>query len=495
MKLKELLESTKIISSSGGLETEISGIAYDSRRVKPGDIFVAIPGTLDDGAKYVPMAIRAGAAAVVYERSAPSQGVTLPFAAVPSARAALADLSCAFFGHPSKKLKVVGITGTNGKTTTAYLVDSIFKNITEHTGLISTIETRVGNERSPSMLTTPESLELQGLFLKMLGSGVTHAVMEVSSHSIALKRVKGVAFDCAVYTNLSHDHLDFHKTLEAYFDTKMKLFRSLGASGKPGVFGAVNIDDKYSEAVMEETDGDVITYSLKGPADVCGDILSQSLGSMKMELRYGRDTIHVDTKLSGRFNAYNILAAAACAKGFGISPDQVRAGIVSLEAVPGRLEFIEKGQPFKVIVDFAHSPDSLDKLLSFLGEFKTGRILLVFGCTGDRDKAKRPVMGAVAAGKADFSVVTSDDPHNEDPLEIIRAVEAGFLRSGKTDGKDYVKVPDRRQAIYKAVGMAAPGDILVIAGRGHEKIQEVKGVKIEIDDRSAAEDAIGEILS
>ena len=244
MKLKELLESTKIISSSGGLETEISGIAYDSRRVKPGDIFVAIPGTLDDGAKYVPMAIRAGAAAVVYERSAPSQGVTLPFAAVPSARAALADLSCAFFGHPSKKLKVVGITGTNGKTTTAYLVDSIFKNITEHTGLISTIETRVGNERSPSMLTTPESLELQGLFLKMLGSGVTHAVMEVSSHSIALKRVKGVAFDCAVYTNLSHDHLDFHKTLEAYFDTKMKLFRSLGASGKPGVFGAVNIDDK-----------------------------------------------------------------------------------------------------------------------------------------------------------------------------------------------------------------------------------------------------------
>jgi UDP-N-acetylmuramoyl-L-alanyl-D-glutamate--2,6-diaminopimelate ligase len=493
VKLKELISGTKVSASLGDLDIEISGIAYDSRKVKAGDVFVAVPGTMQDGKRFIPMAIQNGAAAVVREGAGTGQGLTEII--VPSARGALADISCAFFGDPSKKLKVIGITGTNGKTTTAYLIDSILNKLPARTGLISTVETRIADRFSPSSLTTPESFELQKLFSGMLENNVTHAVMEVSSHAIALKRIKGVAFDCAVYTNLSHDHLDFHKTLEAYFDTKMKLFRSLGSSGKKGVFAAVNIDDKYSGAVIEETDGDIITYSLDKTADVTGRILAQRLGAMSMEIRSGSSVLEVESSLSGRFNAYNILAAAACAKGMKVADDKIIEGIKDLKSVPGRIELVEKGQEFRVVVDFAHSPDSLEKLLGFLSHYRTGRIILVFGCTGDRDKLKRPVMGSIAAKNADLSVITSDDPHNEDPLEIIRAVESGFVRSGKTDGRDYLKVPDRREAVFKAISLAVPGDIVVIAGRGHEKFQEVKGVNIEIDDRRVAEDAIKAKLS
>jgi UDP-N-acetylmuramoyl-L-alanyl-D-glutamate--2,6-diaminopimelate ligase len=493
VKLKELISGTKVSASLGDLDTEISGIAYDSRKVKPGDVFVAVPGTMQDGTRFIPMALHNGAVAVVKEGSGIDQGPVE--ITVPSARAALADISCAFFSDPSKKLKVIGITGTNGKTTTAYLIDSIFRALPSRTGLISTVETRIADSAFPSSLTTPESYDLQKLFSQMLEKKASHAVMEVSSHAIALKRIKGVAFDCAVYTNLSHDHLDFHKTLEAYFDTKMKLFRSLGSSGKKGVFAAVNIDDKYSGAVIEETDGDIITYSLDKTADVTGRILAQRLGAMSMEIRSGSSVLEVESSLSGRFNAYNILAAAACAKGMKVADDKIIEGIKDLKSVPGRIELVEKGQEFRVVVDFAHSPDSLEKLLGFLSHYRTGRIILVFGCTGDRDKLKRPVMGSIAAKNADLSVITSDDPHNEDPLEIIRAVESGFVRSGKTDGRDYLKVPDRREAVFKAISLAVPGDIVVIAGRGHEKFQEVKGVNIEIDDRRVAEDAIKAKLS
>ncbi len=493
MKLKDLVSKTKVTSYSGDLDTEVSGIAYDSRRVKKGDVFVAVPGTIEDGSKYIPMAIRSGAIAIICEEH--SDGHAACEIVVPSARAALADISCAYYRDPSQGLKVVGITGTNGKTTTAYIIESIFRALPAKTGLISTVETKIADKISPSLLTTPESLELQKLFSQMTDEGCSHAVMEVSSHSIALKRVKGVAFDCAVYTNLSHDHLDFHRTLEAYFDTKLKLFRSLGASGKQGVFGAVNIDDKYSEAVIEETDGDVITYSLDKSADVSGHIKKQDLNGLNMEVRYGNELLDITSRLPGKFNAYNILAAVACAKGFGIPSEKVRCGIESLTSVPGRMQFIEKGQPFKVVVDFAHSPDSLEKLLCFLSSYKAGRLILVFGCTGDRDKLKRPVMGSVAARNADFSIITSDDPHNEDPYDIIRAVENGFLKAGKTEGGGYVKIADRKEAVNKAIEISAPGDIVVIAGRGHEKIQEIKGVNIEIDDRTVAENALQKKLS
>ena len=505
MLLKELLAKTKVIKTEGDQNIEATDIAYDSRKVKKGNVFVAIPGTMEDGTRYIPMAVQNGAVAVIREERPPNSLNRLPLfgrwgpgvadIAVPSARAALADISCAYFGEPSKRLKVIGITGTNGKTTTAYIIDSILRGLPARTGLISTVETRIADKAFPSVLTTPESYELQKLFSQMLEQGVSHAVMEVSSHAIALKRIKGVAFDCAVYTNLSHDHLDFHSTLEAYFDTKLKLFRSLGSSGKQGVFGAVNIDDKYSEAVTEETDGAVITYSLEKNADVCGRIIEQELGRMNMEIRSGQDVFEVKTSLSGRFNAYNILAAVACGRGLKVPAEKIKSGIEAVGAVPGRLQSIDKGQAFKVVVDFAHSPDSLEKLLCFLSPFKSGRIILVFGCTGDRDRLKRPVMGAVAAKHADFSIVTSDDPHNEDPGEIIRSVEKGFVSSGAAEGKNYIKITGRKEAIIRAIEIAAAGDIVVIAGRGHEKIQEIKGVNIEIDDCSVAQEALQKKLS
>ncbi|MFA5104318.1 MAG: UDP-N-acetylmuramoyl-L-alanyl-D-glutamate--2,6-diaminopimelate ligase [Candidatus Margulisiibacteriota bacterium] len=506
MKLKDLISKTKILSASGDLDKEISGISYDSRKVKKGDIFVAIPGTMEDGTRYIPMAVQNGAVAVIREEKSNFDGFNTPSLferggqgvsdiTVPSSRAALADISCTYFGDPSMRLKVIGITGTNGKTTTAYIMDSILKKIPAKTGLISTVETHISDKVFPSVLTTPESYDLQKLFSQMLEQGVSHAVMEVSSHAIALKRIKGVALDCAVYTNLSHDHLDFHSTLESYLDTKLKLFRSLGSSGKRGVFGAVNIDDKYSEAVSEETDGDVITYSLEKNADVSGRITRQELGRMNMEIRSGKDVFEIKTSLPGRFNAYNILAAVACAKGLKVGQDKIKAGIEALSAVPGRLQLIDNGQAFKVVVDFAHSPDSLEKLLCFLSPFKSGRIILVFGCTGDRDKLKRPVMGAIAAKYADITIVTSDDPHNEDPAEIIKAVEKGFVSSSAAEGRQYLKITGRKEAIDKAIEIAAAGDIVVIAGRGHEKFQETKGVNIEIDDCSVAKTALQKKLS
>lgn len=489
MLLKELLAKTKVLKSEGDLNTDIADISYDSRKVKNGNVFVAIPGTMEDGTKFVPMALRNGAAAIVTEKDVDVEGKAVKII-VPSARAALAEMSCAYFGYPSKKLKVVGITGTNGKTTSAYLIDAIFNAAGFKTGLIGTVETKICGNSVASSLTTPESYELQKLFSRMLEEGVTHVVMEVSSHSIAMKRVKGVEFDCAVYTNLSHDHLDFHKTLEAYFDTKMNLFRSIGSSGKTAVFGAVNIDDKYSEAVIEETNGDIITYSLKKKADVSAKIISMELGRMVLKISSGKDVFDVETGLSGEFNAYNILSACACCKGFGISPEIIRNGISSVKNVPGRMEFVKEGQDFFVLVDFAHSPDSLEKILDMASGFKKGNLVLVFGCTGNRDRQKRPIMGDIAAKKADFTIITSDDPHNEDPDLIIREVEKGFSASGKECGRDYIKMSDRKAAIEKSIEIARQNDIVIIAGRGHEKFQEIKGVNVEIDDRVVAKQAI-----
>ncbi|MEK7376233.1 MAG: UDP-N-acetylmuramoyl-L-alanyl-D-glutamate--2,6-diaminopimelate ligase [Candidatus Margulisiibacteriota bacterium] len=489
MLLNKLLSNTKVVGTEGDLSLEISGISYDSRKVKPGYLFVAVPGFALDGTRFIPQAVQNGASAVITEKDFNVQGKVAKIV-VPSARAALADVSCAFFDHPSRKLKIIGITGTNGKTTTAYIINSIFKAAGIKSGLIGTVEMKMGDVSIESKLTTPESADLQKILSDMAKNGATHVVMEVSSHSLSLKRVRGIDFDVAVYTNLSHDHLDFHKTMESYFDAKLSLFRNLGGGSKKNTVAVVNMDDDYSETIEQETQAKLITYSTSKEADVSAKILRYDMDAMALEINLKGEKTVIETCLVGPFNASNVAAAFAAASSVGISKEHVKTGIEMMENVPGRLEKVRAGQDFMVIVDFAHSPDSLQKLLDTVKPFKKGKFILVFGCTGDRDKAKRPIMGAIAKKGADIIFLTTDDPHNEDPLLIIKDVESGIKTAGGITPRDYIKEPDRKAAIEKAIRSAKEGDIVLIAGRGHEKLQEIKGKFIEIDDRIVARDAV-----
>ncbi len=494
MRLGEALKDVKAVKMENFADSEVGGITYDSRKVKKGDIFVAVKGETFDGRNFIPAAIHAGAAAVVSEKDfeAPSSVARI---IVSSSRNALADIANAFYGYPSRKLKVIGVTGTNGKTTTVYLINSILNIAGHKTGLIGTVETLIDGVSMPSGLTTPESCDLMQLFSQMVDKGIEFAVMEVSSHAIAQRRVRDVEFDAAVYTNLSHDHLDFHGTMESYFDTKMKLFTGLGLYTKKDTAAIVNLDDDFADALIEETNAELIGFSMKKKADVRGKLLSQSVEGLKMEIEMGKEKIAVESSLPGAFNAYNILAAASVARRFGIGNEDIIKGIASLASVPGRFERVIEGQDYDVVVDFAHTPDGLEKLLDCVHTFAKGKKILVFGCTGNRDKAKRPVMGGIAAKKSDMTIITSDDPYSEDMDEIIRDVEKGFREAGSADGINYRKVPDRAKAIEIAIGTASSGDIVLIAGRGHEKVQDIKGKKIVLDDRIIAREAIRKRLN
>jgi len=481
-------------------EIEIKGLAYNSRRVRPGDTFVAIPGLRVDGVDFVPQAIERGAKVIVAEKQVQvPAGIDLII--VPNARRALAELSSRFYGNPAKKLKLIGITGTNGKTTIAYLLESILREAGHKAGLIGTVETRIDGRSVPSTLTTPESLELQGLLDQMLKAGVTHVVMEVSSHSLAQYRVWGIDFDIAIYTNLTHDHLDFHHTMEEYLETKKQLFRQLKESG----IAIVNVDDPYSKKIAEEVQGEVLFYGVK---EAKHEMRSTKQSEFDIKLRSYDikldwmqvviDSTMIKTPLTGMFNIYNILAAFQAGLALHISRDKIKAGIEKAR-VPGRFERVEAGQPFPVIVDFAHSPDSLQKLLETVRPFTKGKLILVFGCPGDRDREKRPIMGKIAAELADKVFITTDDPHSEDPQVIIQDILKGITNPSALLGmlslsKHYelriTNEVDRRKAIEMALGQAQKGDLVLIAGRGHEKYQDFNGKKVELDDREAAREII-----
>ncbi len=495
MLLKDLIENTKVTSIKGNLDKDIFGIAYDSRKVVNGDVFVAVPGTITDGTKFISTAIEFGASTIISERAFDTNGQATEII-VPSARAALADISNAFFDHPSRRLKIIGITGTNGKTTTTYLVESILKKAGFKTGIIGTIEMKIGDNVVPSNLTTPDSYDLQRFFSNCVREGVTHVVMEVSSHALSMKRVRGVEFDRAIYTNLSHDHLDFHKTLESYFDAKMNLFRMLGRGQKSDVSAIINADDQYSEAVIEEANGEIIKYSIDKSSGVTGKILEMSFNKMTAEIKLKTGTITISTPLIGKYNLYNILSAAAVCESLGVDLDAIRSGIEIVHNVSGRFEIIDEGQSFEVVVDFAHSPDSLEKVMQTANAVKKpdGRSILVFGSAGNRDKLKRPVMGKVAIKNSDITIITSDDPYNEIPEQIIKEIESGAQEAGGELEKNYFKITDRAQAIEKAISLARSNDIVVIAGRGHEKFQDINGKKIEIDDRVIARQCIKNLL-
>jgi len=432
-------------------------ITYDSRKVQPGDTFVAISGLKVDGYDYIPQAIENGASVIVAEKDyAVLTGVK--FEKVPSSRKALAHLACKFYDNPSQKIKLIGITGTDGKTTTAYLIKSILETAGYKVGIIGTID---------NSLTTPESLELQGLLAQMVEEGLTHVVMEVSSHALAQDRVFGCDFDIAIFTNLTHDHLDFHKDMTGYLKAKLKLFQMLESDD----LAIINVDDPASQFFMEETKAEIITYGLSQArrelrsvkhndfdAEVSGILIRPDHMSLSI------NSFELKTLLIGLPNVYNILAAYNAAAYLHVLPKTIIKGIEKLKSVPGRFESIDCGQNFKVIVDFAHSPDALQKLLETYRPLTQGKIILVFGCPGERDREKRPIMGQIAEKLADSVIVTTDDPHEEDPTQIIEDIVKG-MRSRKAEKP----IADRKKAIAKALKLAKKGDTVLIAGRGHEK--------------------------
>jgi len=480
MRLSELIKETQVKAVNGSLDIEVKGIAYDSRKVVPGDIFVAIAGFKQDGTKFIPQAIKSGAVAIVGETPVEADSITQII--VPSCRIALAEISNTFYDHPSRKLKIVGVTGTNGKTSICYLLDHILRSCGRKVGLISTIETKFNGVVNDSLLTTPESLELQKLLAQMVENGITHVVMEVSSHSLALNRVRGTEFDIAVFTNLTHDHLDFHKTMDEYLKAKLKLFSSLGSGSKKTVFGIVNVDDKSSKPILSILKAKALTYSLEKDSNLTAKSIKFNISGMNFDVETGGEKVNIETKLLGNSNAYNILASILCSLSMGEEISSTIKAVNSFKGTPGRYENIVCKQGFNVIVDFAHSPDSLEKLLQIYKPLTKGKVILVFGAPGNRDREKRPIMGKIAAKYADYSIITTDDPHSEEPGKIIKEIEIGARGQGLGTRK-VEKIVDRKQAIEKALKSAKKNDVVLIAGRGHEKFQDFNDKKVQIDDR------------
>jgi UDP-N-acetylmuramoyl-L-alanyl-D-glutamate--2,6-diaminopimelate ligase len=478
------------------LARRVTGVAYDSRRVEPGALFVAWTGRRADGAAFAADAAARGAVAVVAERPRPS-GVEAPWIEIPDAREALARLAAAFFGHPADQLQVVGITGTNGKTTTAYLLSAIFDRAGVPCGRLGTVSYRIGAEEREAPHTTPEAPDLQQLLREMVDRGCRACAMEVSSHALALRRVDGTRFGAAVFTNLTRDHLDFHHDMEAYFHAKRRLFEMLA----PDAVSVLNADDPHGARLVPVVPRPT-TYGIDRPADVTPGPVSQSLDGLRFELRTPRGPLRVASSLVGRPNVYNILAAASTALALDVPSSAVERGLADVALVPGRFQLVSgQGDDVRVVVDYAHTDDALRNLLETARPLASGRLVTVFGCGGDRDRTKRPLMGAVAARLSDVVVVTSDNPRSEDPVAIIEEIKRGITppsdRPAAKNGAaargralECLTVPDRAEAIERAIGRAQPGDLVLIAGKGHEKNQVIGDRVLPFDDVEAARAAL-----
>jgi UDP-N-acetylmuramoyl-L-alanyl-D-glutamate--2,6-diaminopimelate ligase len=487
VRLSELLTRLPGAELSGDPGLEVSEVTHDSRRVSQGALFVAIRGLASDGNQYVEAARRKGALAVVSEQAPSGEGA---WVRVGDARAALALLSAAVLGDPARSLELVGVTGTNGKTTTAYLVDSAVRAAGEKCGLVGTVEYRVGDRVAEAVRTTPESSDLQALFRQMVDAGCRRAVLEVSSHSLALERVHGLEFSVAVFTNLTRDHLDFHGDMDRYFAAKRLLFESLLREDGHAI---VNLDAERADELLRASRGTVWTYSLENPAaDLVCEELSLSLDGTRLRARTPKGPLELETVLLGRFNVQNLLAATGAALALGLPPDAVRRGIAGLRGVPGRMERIDAGQPFTVLVDYAHTDDALRNLLETVRGLKPQRVITLFGCGGDRDRTKRPLMGAVAARLSDLVVLTSDNPRSEPPEAILEEIRRGIPPAR---AKDTLVLPDRREAISRALELAGPGDAVVIAGKGHEPYQVLRERSVPFDDRQVAREALSRLAA
>lgn len=492
MLFRKLLEVVEVRAAGGDPMIALKGIAYDSRQVERGFLFVAIKGFKADGHEYIKQAVEQGAAAVVVERE-----VDLPpgtaWAQVNDTRRALALLSARFFGNPSSRMKMIGVTGTNGKTTITNLVAAVLKAAGQKVGLIGTIHNRIGDRILPVKHTTPESTDLQKLFYDMTVEEVNACVMEVSSHALALHRVEGCEFDVAVFTNLTQDHLDLHQDMEKYLESKLKLFSGLAAPGaeRGAKYAVINADDIYAARFKEAAGGTVYTYGVKGPADVWAeDIRVNARGvNFTVDGKWGRCPLNL--KITGLFNVYNALAAFTASAAMGVPTAIIKDALENTRGVPGRFELVDSGQDFAVIVDYAHTPDGLENILKTARQISRGCLITVFGCGGDRDRTKRPLMGEIAARYSDYAVITSDNPRTEDPLKIIAEIEAGVSQAAKKDS--YIKEPDRRKAIRLAVGMARRGDVVILAGKGHEDYQIIGTQKFPFDDRLEAAAALRDV--
>jgi UDP-N-acetylmuramoyl-L-alanyl-D-glutamate--2,6-diaminopimelate ligase len=479
MKLRKLLSGLTTRGTSGDLDVEILGLAYDSREVSRGYLFIAIRGTRADGARYIPQAIVNGAAGIVSAQPR-IESLAMPWVQVDDERAALAILAGNFYEHPTEKLHLVGVTGTNGKTTTTYLLEAILRTAGRDTAVLGTIEHR-------GQRTTPEAPDLEKMFRQVVDAGWKDAVMEVSSHALAMKRVAGLRFDVAVFTNLSRDHLDFHHDMESYFQAKKMLFD--GSNGPLPRVMVLNADDPRYHELRSIDPGRVISYGMREGADVYP--LEYHFGVNGTDARYKLPSGEIDvrTSLLGKPNLYNIGAALGTAVALRISRDAMGRGIHSLVNVPGRFEPVSAGQEFRVIVDYAHTDDALEKVLNSAREITAGNLIVVFGCGGDRDRSKRPVMGAVAARGSDYAIVTSDNPRTEDPMAIISEIETGLT------GARYTVIPDRREAIRAALAEARKNDTVVIAGKGHETYQTIGTTSYPFDDRVVARELLDELVA
>ncbi|HZT44732.1 MAG TPA: UDP-N-acetylmuramoyl-L-alanyl-D-glutamate--2,6-diaminopimelate ligase [Gaiellaceae bacterium] len=474
MDLERLIAAVAPAEVVGHPATEIRELAYDTRAVGPGALFFCVPGMRADGHDFAAEAVAHGAAALVVERPL---DVPVPQLVVADARAAMAVAADEFFGRPTEELAVAGVTGTSGKTTSAFLLYAVLAAAGRRPGLLGTIETRVDGERRPATRTTAEAIDLQRLFREMLDAGDRSCAMEATSHGSALRRLDRVRFAALVFTNLSQDHLDFHPTMEDYFDAKRRLF--VGEDAPPA---AVNVADAYGRRLVDELRSagtPLVTFGFDDGAEVVADGLEVG----PVWTTFAAAGLQLRTRLRGRFNVENVLGVVAAARLLELPDDAVAAGIESVAGVPGRFELVDEGQPFTLVVDYSHKPGALENVLRAARELAAGRVICVFGAGGDRDQAKRPLMGRIADDLADVAIVTSDNPRSEDPAAIAEQVVAGM------DGEPEVEL-DRRAAIARAVELAEPGDVVVIAGKGHERGQEIAGRLLPFDDRDVASEAL-----
>jgi UDP-N-acetylmuramoyl-L-alanyl-D-glutamate--2,6-diaminopimelate ligase len=503
MKLGQLIKGLKAYDLTGDPEREIQGLAFDSRRVKPGDLFVALRGHHLDGHDYLGGALKRGAAAVVVETF---DGFEVPAAVVrvPDSRKALSRLAARFYDSPFLELNLIGITGTNGKTSTSYLLESILAAAGLRPGVIGTVNYRFAGKTKPAPVTTPESLDLMRLLREMADGGTTDVILEVSSHALDQGRTGDCLFQRAIFTNITRDHLDYHKTMDAYFEAKSRLFRGL-EKGRPGggePVAVINGDDPRAEALVALTKARVVTYGLGEAWDVRAEAVSADRTGLKATLITPAGERVVRSSLLGEINLYNIMAAAAAAYSLNIDLDRIVQGIDAQKVIPGRLEMVANEGGLTLVVDYSHTPDALLKALKTLRPLVDQRIITVFGCGGDRDKGKRYEMGLAAGENSDRAVITSDNPRSEDPLSIMEQIEkgvraAGLKRlketpAGPSEGSGYLMEADRRKAIRMAVAMAGEKDLVLIAGKGHEDYQIVGGEKRNLDDRIEAALAVSE---
>ncbi|MDD5258702.1 MAG: UDP-N-acetylmuramoyl-L-alanyl-D-glutamate--2,6-diaminopimelate ligase [bacterium] len=491
MLLREVLAIIDVQHISGTVDSvEVNGVTYDSRKVQNKHnryIFVCIEGFKESGTKYIAQALEKGAVAIVSQEK-PAMDIKVPFIQVDNARSALAKIAAKIYNYPSDKLKVIGITGTNGKTTITYLLEAILQEHGQHTGVLGTIEYRLGQKVLPAPTTTPQASDLQEFLAEMVKQKFDYVVMEVSSHALELNRTEGCEYDTAVFTNLTRDHLDFHKDFEHYLAAKAKLFTGLGSNQrkKSKTSAVINIDDPAGAKIVQLIPAgvEVFTYGFNEKnAFLKGEEIALFPGKTTFSCLINQKKYQVQLNLTGKHNAYNALAAIGTAISQGIPPETILKGLAKVNSVPGRFELVECGQKFTVVVDYAHTDDALYNVLTAARELHPKRLITVFGAGGDRDRFKRPLMGQVAATLSDYCIVTSDNPRSEDPEKIALDIEIGIKKAGKTN---YSIIIDRHEALVKALEMAEPGDLVMIAGKGHENYQIFKDKVIHCDDRETA---------